>query len=122
MPAKLSVLVVEDEALLLFSVADELRDEGFDVFEARNADEALKVMRENPNLDVMFTDVDMPGSMDGIGLSHAVRTYYPPVQIIVTSGKTRPLERELPQGALFFSKPYSTKSLTTAIQVLKSEP
>jgi CheY-like chemotaxis protein len=108
MPDRPLVLVVEDEALLLFSIADDLRDAGFDVLEAGNADQAIRVLTANPGIQLIFTDIDMPGSMDGLKLSAVVRDRWPPVAIIVTSGKQRPTADRLPEGGLFLSKPYSS--------------
>ena len=82
------IVVVEDEALLLFSIADDLRDAGFSVLEASNADEAIALLESHPEIRLLFTDIDMPGSMDGLKLSAAVRDRWPPVKIIVTSGKS----------------------------------
>jgi CheY-like chemotaxis protein len=109
------VLVVEDEALLLFSIADELRESGFEVIEATNADMAIQALTENPAIEVVFTDIDMPGSMDGIRLSSIVRHRWPPIQIIVTSGKARPLADALPAGSKFLTKPYSP--VTVALEI-----
>src|SRR5690606_14869016 len=86
-----SVLVVEDEALLLFAIGDDLRDLGCTVYEASNADQAIRRLEQHPDIAILFTDIDMPGSMDGLRLSAAVRDRWPPVKIIVTSGKSRPL-------------------------------
>ncbi len=109
------VLVVEDEALLLFTIADELRDAGFTVYEARNADEAIGRLEERPSIDIMFTDIDMPGSMDGLRLSAAVRDRWPPVKIIVTSGKRNPGADAIPQGGVFMPKPYMPEQLAETI-------
>ena len=110
-----NVLVVEDEALLLFTVADELRDAGFTVYEASNADEAIRLLESHPAIDIMFTDIDMPGSMDGLRLSAAVRDRWPPVKIIVTSGKRNPGTDALPEGGVFMPKPYAPEQLTATI-------
>lgn len=112
----LTVLVVEDEALLLFSIAEDLREAGFEVCEARNADEALKLLETRRDIRVMFTDIDMPGSMDGLRLSAAVRDRWPPIKIVVTSGKRNPGAEAMPIGGVFIPKPYSPESVTTAIQ------
>ncbi len=113
-----SVLVVEDEALLLFTIADELRDAGFIVYEASNADEAIRHLETHTRIDIMFTDIDMPGSMDGLRLSAAVRDRWPPVKIIVTSGKNRPASEALPAGGIFIPKPYAPDRLTSTINGL----
>lgn len=109
------ILVVEDEALLLWSIVEDLRDAGFDVFDARNADEALAKLESVPEIAVIFTDVNMPGSTDGLRLSAIVRDRWPPVKIIVTSGKEKPGAGVLPEGALFIAKPYFRDEVTAAI-------
>lgn len=106
MPSDIAVLVVEDEALVRMDIADRLRDEGFAVFEAANADEAIVLLEMEEDIRLMFTDIDMPGSMDGLKLSRAVRDRWPPVRIIVTSGHRMVQNSDLPDGSVFFSKPY----------------
>lgn len=110
------VLVVEDEALLLFSIADDLKDAGFDVLEATNADEAIEILMANPEIRLLFTDIDMPGSMDGLKLSAMVRNRWPPVRIIVTSGKQRPETSALPENGMFIPKPYAARQVATAMR------
>lgn len=111
-----TILVVEDEALLLLSIAEDLRDAGYRVLEARNADEALAHLAANLDIVVMFTDIDMPGSMDGLRLSAAVRDRWPPIRIIVTSGKRRPAADLLPVEGMFLPKPYSIHLVADAIR------
>ena len=111
-----AVLMVEDEALILLATAEDLRSAGFTVFEASNADEAIVLLEAHPEIRILFTDVDMPGSMDGLKLSAAVRDRWPPTQIIVTSGKTLVGRSELPSGGRFLPKPYSTTRVVSAIQ------
>jgi CheY-like chemotaxis protein len=110
------VLVVEDEALLLFSIADDLKEAGFDVLEASNADEAIRILTAHPEIELLFTDVDMPGSMDGLKLSAMVRNRWPPVRIIVTSGKQQPDQTTLPSGGLFIPKPYMSRQIAAAMR------
>ena len=110
-----SILVVEDEALLLITISDELRDAGFTVYEATSADHAIKLLETHPEISILFTDIDMPGSMDGLKLSAAVRHRWPPVKIIVTSGKQEPEATTMPQGSLFMAKPYLSAKLLAAI-------
>lgn len=109
------VLVVEDEALLLFSIADDLRDSGFEVLEAGNADQAIKLFNTNPRISLVFTDIDMPGSMDGLKLSATIRDRWPPVRIIVTSGKQPPSSDRMPSGGMFIPKPYSPAAIAEAM-------
>ena len=111
-----AVLVVEDEALLLITIADELRDCGFIVHEATNADAAILLLEAHPEIGILFTDIDMPGSMDGLKLSAAVRHRWPPVKIIVTSGKVASDRLTMPEGGVFMSKPYMSAAVVKTIQ------
>ena len=108
-----TVLVVEDEALLLLSVAESLRDDGWIVLEATNADVALVQLAKHPDISVVFTDIDMPGSMDGLRLAAAVRDSWPGVKVILTSGKTRVVP---PQDSVFLPKPYAYEAVTDAVR------
>ena len=115
---RIVVLVVEDEPIILLDVADQLRDAGFDVIEASNADQAIKHLNNNPAIRLLFTDIDMPGSMDGLKLAAAVRDRWPPVKIIVTSGRHTMLDDELPEGCLFASKPYTHDAIFASMKTL----
>jgi CheY-like chemotaxis protein len=119
-PNPATVLVVEDEAFLLFAIADELREVGFAVFEASNADQAIMLLETHQDISILFTDIDMPGSMDGLRLSAAVRDRWPPVKIIVTSGKRRPDSGAMPDGGVFLPKPYAPEKVAATIRALIS--
>lgn len=112
------ILVVEDEPLVRMSVAMHLADEGFDPLEASNADEAIALLERDASIHLIFTDIDMPGSMDGLKLSAFVRKCWPPVRIIVTSGKRLVEITDLPDGSMFFSKPYQLDAVTVAMREL----
>jgi CheY-like chemotaxis protein len=100
-----AVLVVEDDVLIRLSIADGLRLEGFVVIEAANADEALTILQSGIPLDLVFTDVRMPGSIDGLGLVERTRTMRPNLRIFVTSGQ--PAHLSASRGADgVFAKPY----------------
>ena len=114
----MQVLVVEDEALVRLVIVMHLVDEGFEVFEAANADEAIALLEQHPSIHLLFTDIDMPGSMDGLRLSGFVRDRWPPVRIIVTSGKRMVEITDLPAGSMFFPKPYQLDEVTTAMNEL----
>ena len=100
------IVVVEDEALLLFTIADDLRQAGFEVLEASDAREAIVHLERRADVELLFTDIDLPGSMDGVRLSAVVRERWPHIKIVVTSGKHRPDRRGMPEGSLFIGKPY----------------
>jgi DNA-binding NtrC family response regulator len=95
------VVVAEDELLIRMAVADTLHEAGFHVLEAEHAEEAIAILElEAPGVHVLFTDVRMPGDMDGVALSHHVKTHWPWIGLLVTS------EDDLPRGSRFLPKPY----------------
>lgn len=120
MPEKIAVLVVEDEALVRMTIVDQLEDEGFDVHEAGNADEAVAILETNADIRILFTDIDMPGSMDGLKLAAAVADRWPPVKIVVTSGHRIVEITDLPDGTMFFSKPYQHTEVINGFRELLS--
>jgi CheY-like chemotaxis protein len=109
------ILVVEDFALVRMGIVDLLVETGFEVLEAASADEAIRILEGRPDIHLVFTDVQMPGTMDGIKLSHYIRGRWPPVRLIVASGKAILDESQLPLGARFFAKPYDGAAIVQAI-------
>jgi CheY-like chemotaxis protein len=116
MTDRLVVLVVEDEPLIRMDIADELSARGFKVFEAGNAREAIEILANNPDIQILFTDIEMPGGMDGLMLAAAVRDRWPPIRIIVTSGNRNVAESDMPSQSRFFGKPYRADALATAMK------
>jgi CheY-like chemotaxis protein len=112
------VLVVEDHALIRMGTREVIEEAGFKVYEAYNADEAIELLAAHSDIALIFTDVDMPGSMDGVKLAHYVRKRWPPVKIIVTSGFKDVSPDDLPNGGLFLSKPYAPEQLRRKIDFL----
>jgi CheY-like chemotaxis protein len=112
------VLVVEDETLIRMHSVDMIRDLGFEVIEAINADEAVSLLETIPGIKVVFTDIQMPGSMDGLRLAAVVRDRWPPVALLVASGKVRPPPADMPRGARFLRKPYSPYELKEELRTL----
>ncbi|HEX4297549.1 MAG TPA: response regulator [Devosia sp.] len=112
-----TVLVVEDEALLLFTIADDLRAAGFRVFEATSAPAALRLLDTLGGIDVLFTDVDMPGGMNGLQLAQKVRDRWPAAAVLITSGHVNLGDGDLPRGGQFLAKPYIPASVISAIQI-----
>src|SRR6266436_7505798 len=100
------VLIVEDEFLLRMNAVDMIEAAGFEAVEAANADEAIEILESRRDIGVVFTDIQMPGSMDGLKLARAVRGRWPPIKIIATSGHAHVSEIELPEGGRFLPKPY----------------
>lgn len=103
---RIVVLVVEDEPVLRMLAVDMAEDAGFEVIEASDAATALAILDTRDDIRIVFTDVDMPGDMNGAKLAHAIHHRWPPVRLIVTSGYYRMSELDLPKGDAFFSKPY----------------
>ena len=121
MPAarSLVVVLVEDEALIRALMVDVLTEAGFDVLEAEHADEALAIMQaEAYRVSVLFTDIHMPGRMDGIGLVHHVHQHWPEVRLLIASGKARLGGSDLPPGCNFLPKPYNLHDTVQRVRQL----
>jgi CheY-like chemotaxis protein len=114
------VLIVEDEFLLRMDAVDMIKAAGFDVVEAANADEAIEILEARLDITVVFTDIQMPGSMDGLRLAQAVRGRWPPIKIVATSGRVHVRENDLPAGGRFLPKPYSPREVTGVLRELTS--
>jgi CheY-like chemotaxis protein len=114
------ILVVEDETFIRMDVVEMLRAAGFHVLEATNAYEAIQMLERNSDVRVIFTDIDMPGSMNGLKLAAAVRDRWPPVSIIATSGHFEIQAGDLPADARFIPKPYQSAQIISAIRELTS--
>jgi CheY-like chemotaxis protein len=113
------VLIVEDDALLRMDAVQMIEESGFDVLEAANADDAISILEARSDVDVIFTDIDMPdGSMNGLKLAHAVKGRWPPIKIITTSGHFNVRHDDLPSGGKFIPKPYSFTEVTRTIHHL----
>ena len=112
------VLVVEDELLLRMDAVDMIAAAGFEVVEARDADQAIEILEGRRDITVVFTDIQMPGSMDGLKLARAVRGRWPPIKIVATSGHINVGERDLPEGGRFLLKPYSPVQVTGVLREL----
>jgi CheY-like chemotaxis protein len=112
------VLVVEDEMLLRFSAVQMVEEAGFEALAASDADEAIQILESRSDIRAVFTDVQMPGSMDGLRLAQVVRRRWPPVALIVTSGRMRVLDSDLPSGGRFLSKPYRAFEIEAALRQL----
>jgi YesN/AraC family two-component response regulator len=92
-------------------IVQSLEDAGFRVFEAANADDAIAILIAQSEIHLMFTDIDMPGSMDGLKLALAVRDRWPPIKIIATSGHRHMSDSALPVSGRFFGKPYNASQI-----------
>src|SRR3984893_6998477 len=115
-PTPPKVLVVEDEMLLRMRAVDIVEDAGFTPIEAVNADEALAILESRSDVDLLFTDIQMPGSMDGLKLAHAVHARWPSIKIILVSGKLTPTDSERPTDSRFFGKPLEVSQMIAEMQ------
>jgi CheY-like chemotaxis protein len=113
-----TILVVENEAMVRMELAAQLTDFGLRVLVAIDADEAIELLDAHQDIDLLLTDVTMPGSMDGVRLAHHVRDRWPPIKIIVTSGRPGTGLNDLPLGSTFFPKPYAPETLRAAVTSL----
>ncbi|MDQ1229847.1 CheY-like chemotaxis protein [Sphingomonas sp. SORGH_AS 879] len=107
MPAAPTILIVEDQPLLLLHVQFALEDAGYVVIQAASADEALIALQRHPEIQAVFTDVAMPGSLDGAALAARIHRTHPHVAVLVTSGEQSYLPDDLPEGVRFVPKPYA---------------
>ncbi|MEE4210024.1 MAG: response regulator [Parvularcula sp.] len=109
------ILVVEDSAVIRMGAVDLMRSAGYEAVEAGDANEAIQILETRTDIDLVFTDVQMPGTMDGLKLTHYIRNRWPPVKLIVASGNTTIEESSIPTGSRMFSKPYHDHEITDAI-------
>lgn len=112
------VFIVEDEFLLRMHAAEMFSDAGYEVVEAGDADEAIRILEARADIHLVFTDIQMPGSMDGLKLARAVRNRWPPVKIITTSGNYAIRDGDLPEGAVFLPKPYTSDRISVTLREL----
>jgi CheY-like chemotaxis protein len=109
------VLVVEDEILTRMNALEMVKEAGFEAIAACDADEAIRILESRSDIRAVFTDVKMPGSMDGVRLARVV---WPPVALIVTSGQTDGLESDVPIGGKILPKPYKQVQIATMLRQL----
>src|SRR5688572_25204537 len=112
------VLIVEDEMMLRMRAVDIVEDAGFSPVEAVSADEALSVLESHSDISLLLTDIQMPGTMDGLKLAHAVHDRWPAIKIILVSGQVSPSEAEKPSDSRFFGKPLSVEKMITERQAM----
>jgi DNA-binding NtrC family response regulator len=115
-----AVLVVEDDEMLRMCAADVVADAGFTPVEAANADEAISILESRSDIALLFTDIQMPGSVDGLGLAQAVHDRWPAIKIILVSGRVELSERERPANSRFFQKPFAMKHMIEGLQEMIS--
>src|SRR4051812_37705782 len=115
-PSVPNVLVVEDEMVLRMRAVDIVEDAGYNSIEAVNADEALAILESRSDISVLFTDIQMPGTLDGLKLAHAVHKRWPGIKIILVSGQVNLSDADKPTDSRFFGKPLETKQMIAEIQ------
>ena len=114
------VLLVEDEPLVRMFGADVLEEAGFEVVEAVDGDEALEVLKARPDIRVLFTDVNMPGSLDGLDLARVVHERRPDIKLLIASGQVRLSDDEIPDAGRFLPKPYGPEAIVRHVRELMS--
>lgn len=112
-------LVVEDEPLVRAVAADIFMDAGYRVHEACNAAEALMILEDRGDIGTVFTDIEMPGELNGVGLACTICERWPHMRVLVTSGRVFPDDCALPIGVGFIGKPYRRQQVLAEIQALK---
>jgi CheY-like chemotaxis protein len=117
----IQVLVVEDESIIRLHMVEDLELAGFSVTQARNADEAILILERRPDIDAVFSDVQMPGAMDGIGLANLIDQRWPDTQIVMTSGAGGLTSDKLPLRSRFVAKPYEPRQVVAAIVSMVNE-
>ncbi len=115
LPLDHPVLVVEDDGNVRMVAVDMLEDAGFAVLEAETADVAWRILEEAPSVCALFTDIDMPGSMDGLALAGRVAERWPHIRLVVTSGRYGLDDHDIPDAGRFLAKPYRSSELVQAI-------
>lgn len=118
---QIPVLIVEDEVLIRMHLVDILDHEGFTTVEVGSASEAVSMLEGRPDIRVVFTDIEMPGTMNGLALSHYVRHRWPPTIIVVNSGQRRPDLKEMPDGAHFIGKPFQSAELSSVLDGIRRQ-
>jgi len=116
-----TILVVEDEPLVRLIGTLILADAGYNVLEACNADEALRMLEEHAGVNIVFTDIEMPGTLDGLGLARCIHARWPSIGVIVTSGRCMPVLGQTEAGDVFVAKPYGLSSLLPKIEACLSQ-
>lgn len=112
---KAVVLVVEGSTIIRMGAVDLVQSAGYEALEAGDADEAIRILEARDDIDLVFTDVQMPRTMDDIRLAHTIRDRWPQVKLIVASGMATPEKSGLREGSRFFPKPYSDHAVADAI-------
>lgn len=111
-----TILIVEDEAIVRFELVDFFQEAGFHVFAATDADEAIAILDEHGEVRVVLTDIDMPGSMDGLKLAHYVRRRFPPTLLLVASDRMSVPVGDMPEHSAYLAKPFDPAAMLRKIE------
>jgi two-component system, response regulator PdtaR len=109
-----TVLIVDDEPLIRAYIRDVVEDAGYKAKEAGTADEALQLI-EDDGVDIVLSDIEMPGSLDGVALAWTVRNRWPEKSVILASGRRLPRRDQIPTDTRFLAKPFSADSLVDTL-------
>jgi CheY-like chemotaxis protein len=112
------VLIVEDEMLLRMRAVDMVEDAGYTSVEAVDADEAVAILEARSDVALILTDIQMPGSMDGLKLAHTVHERWPPIRIILVSGQLNPADVDIPADSRFFGKPLDAAKMIVQMRTM----
>jgi two-component system, response regulator PdtaR len=115
------VLIVEDEMLIRMALVADFQDGGYEAVQTGTAYDALHILRTTPGIKVVFTDINMPGDMDGLTLAHYIRQHWPHMVIVISSGKRLPTVAALPVGARFLAKPVTQSAMALLCNDIKKE-
>jgi CheY-like chemotaxis protein len=110
-----TILIVEDEAIIRFELIDLFEEEGYRVFAAADADEAIAILDRHGEVRVVLTDIEMPGSMDGLKLAHYIRNRYPPTLLLVASDRVSVPASEMPEHSAYLAKPFDPAAMLRKI-------
>jgi CheY-like chemotaxis protein len=113
-----TVLVVEDEPLVRELMVEALTEQGWHIIEAATGDEALKAFLVHPEIGVLFSDITMPGTLNGCDLAREIHARRPEVSVVLTSGRSLPPKYQIPEGGIFIRKPYSQSAIVSLISGL----
>jgi CheY-like chemotaxis protein len=115
MPSRPAALIVEDQPFVGLVASDILRESGFDTFHAYNAEDAAALLDKHPEIEVVLTEAELPGDVDGLELCRKVSKQRPNVQLVVTTAGTGPVPSDMPPGTRVLHKPYSSGDLRTLV-------
>src|SRR4029077_11794065 len=111
-----AILIVEDDVLANEHLEFILQQAGYDVLSATSADEAAELLEDHEDVQLLVTDINLPGSMNGLKLATAAKARRPKVNIIIVTGYTAPTNDEIPLGSLFIPKPYNARKIIEAVR------